>query len=438
MKFMHKTLLTLYTILAVLFQMHAYAEKEYVQALAAYRTLSCDVQKFLYSLATKSQSRDLDMMHAQEIPLYRSYPSLLNTLPHLSLGSFPTPLIIAPLLAQEYGVLALYIKDDGATGGILDTRKLFGGNKVRKLEFLLADAWVHGANSVLTFGCTGSNHAVATAAYAHELGLQPILILKSQPSSDVVQRNLALMHRSHAIFYYAQHVTDITELAIQAYLERKNKSGDFPYIIPTGGSCPRGAIGYVNAMFELKQQIDNGEIAEPDYIYVAAGSLGTLAGIMIGKRATGICSTLIGICTERVASEETYKDSLLMLAHDTSQLLNSLDSTFEIMDFQKNDVVILHQFCGKRYGQFTKQGKKVAQEFLDKAGIKLDGTYTAKAAAGMKADIIVRQLQNKKILFWNTFCSDSFDNEIADFDYKVLPEWAHAAYEQSVQILVKK
>ncbi len=222
---------------------------------------------------------------SNDIPLFTRYPALKTHISYISLGTLPTPVQRVATLEQMYGIHNCFIKQDAATGGVdADGEQLFGGNKVRKLEFLLADALYHNAKSVLTFGCIGSNHAVATATYAQQCGLRCYCVLTPQLDNLVVQRNLVLMKAAHAEMIFSENSIMRRQDTINAFIDSKTNHGDYPYFIPTGGSVALGAVGFVNAAFELDAQIKAGLLPEPDFIYVAAGSFGTVAGLSLGLK----------------------------------------------------------------------------------------------------------------------------------------------------------
>ena len=133
------------------------------------------------------------------LPLFEQYPALSEKMPHVHLGEFPTPIKHLKAAGKEIGIDSLYLKDDGSSG------RKYGGNKIRKLEFLLGDALRRGAKNVLTFGFAGSNHALATAVYAQKLGLKSISILLAQPNSHYVRRNLLLSHACGAEIHHFEN-----------------------------------------------------------------------------------------------------------------------------------------------------------------------------------------------------------------------------------------
>jgi len=149
------------------------------------------------------------------------------------------------------------------------------------------------------------------------------------------------------------------------------------YYLPPGGSSPRGSLGLVAAAFELRRQIDAGEIPEPKYIFVALGSKGTMAGLLVGSRLAGLNSTIVGVrvAYRWLANEKTTAN----LANKTIDLMRQYDRNVPLIRFSGEDMYVLHDFCGEGYGVPTTQGKE-AMEILEEAeDIKLDLTYTAKA-----------------------------------------------------------
>jgi D-cysteine desulfhydrase len=198
-----------------------------------------------------------------------------------------------------------------------------------------------------------------------------------------------------------------------------------------GGSSPLGAVGYVNAAFELKAQILRGEIPEPDYIYVAAGSMGTAAGLILGLRALNIKTKVVVV---RVNSDRFVNaKGLIKLIYKTNSLLSSLDPSFPRLDFSEHDVDIRHGFFGKQYALFTKEGME-AVALMERYGtIKLEGTYTGKAFAALVNDAKKSSLRDKVLLFWNTYNSLDFSETIATADYHQLPRCFHRYFEEEVQ-----
>ena len=209
-------------------------------------------------------------------PLLALCPSLVERFGHRPLADLPTPVDNADRLARKIGAGTLHVKRDDLSG------TTYGGNKVRKLEFLLADALRRETDTVITFGCAGSNHAIATALYAKECGLRTVAMLTPQTNSHAVQKNL----RAHLVAgTELRHCSDDNDARRSAaeYVRGRRAAGfPEPVIVPGGGTSGLGALGFVNAALELSAQIDAGQLPEPELVYVALGTMGTAAGLAIG------------------------------------------------------------------------------------------------------------------------------------------------------------
>ena len=371
---------------------------------------------------------------SSNLPLFDSFPGLRNKIAHVPLAFLPTPIQHLENMGARIGVEQLFIKRDDLTGGYYK----YGGNKVRKLEFLLADALLHGADSVLTFGYVGSNHAVATAYYAQELGLKAFVMLKPQPNSPVVRKNLSLLCLHGACINFYPTIELRTLGAQQMVLQLALDTGRIPYVIPTGGSCPLGVIGYVNAMFELKNQIDAGEMPEPDYLYVATGSVGTAAGIILGARASGLKSCIIPVAVEPDNYYEGFAHDIARLCTQTNHLLHDLDSQFPLYEFCTADIGVEKNFCGASYGTFSDECIQAIKAMKSTENIVLDGTYTGKAFSALLAHAERGDLTQKVVLFWNTYCAHTFEDELSHVDYHQLPRCVHEYFENPTQELNAK
>ena len=379
--------------------------------------------------------------------LFEQYPGMKTTVPYRSLGlSLPTPVVHCKKLAAKLGVRAIYIKDDGQTGRKDGIEIGFGGNKPRKLQFLLAEAEMTHADAIITRGGTGSNFALAAAAYAKQVGIKKrILVLANQDNSYTVQRNLLLMGVNGAeIIIMPNRICNFSTMAVEA-IKHKQKTGKFPYPIPTGGSCPLGAVGFVDAAFELKRQIDAGELQKPDYIYLAAGngtggtipghgSCGTSTGLLLGLQAAGLSDihlVLVHVEPETVPGELIQDVKAMYQA--TNELLHKADPTFRIFPFPTNYSEV-KEFCGPDYGVFTQEAMEARALVYETEHFKLDGVYTGKAAKGMFAMIEKNKLHDKVHLFWSGYCSKTFDTILKNANYKqLLPLAAQRYFETPVQ-----
>jgi 1-aminocyclopropane-1-carboxylate deaminase/D-cysteine desulfhydrase-like pyridoxal-dependent ACC family enzyme len=361
------------------------------------------------------------------IPLFEHYPPLGHRLPYVPLGEFPTPVQMLQHLGKDMGLNHLYIKRDDLSG------KVYGGNKTRKLEFLLGNALSTKAKEVLTFGYAGSNHCLATAIYAQQVGLRSISMLMPQPNAHYVRRNLLMSHYCGAELHQYRNIPLVGLGTIYQFPRHGLKRGRFPLFIPAGGSSSLGAVGFVNAAFELKEQIAKGEIPEPDYIYVASGTTGTAVGLMLGLRAASLKSWVISV---RVANEQfANARKMTKLFRETNSSLHSLDPSFPKFELCEKDIDLRHGFFGQQYALFTKEGMEAVTRVEKTEGIKLEGTYTGKAFAGLIDDVGKRDLRDKVVLFWQTYNSRDFSDAIATVDYHQLPRCFHRYFEEDVQPL---
>ena len=359
--------------------------------------------------------------------LTQKFPGLQN-IPCLELCTLPTPVQKLAILSNSLGS-DVHIKRDDTTGG-----QKYGGNKPRKLELEFARAMSRGATAVITFGCAGSNHAVATGEYARKLGLKAICMLKPQAPSHVVRKNL-LLHQANGVELHFAPDNNVRRMATFAKWLDLINAGERPYIIPTGGSTARGTVGFVKAAFELKEQIDKRLLPKPDLIYVPCGSVATTVGILLGCKAAGLKCKIMAIAVEPEEERDEFKNNIAKLFQETNLFLRGYDSNFPALTIDSEDLEINLNFTGPEYAVFTREGIE-ARELLQRTeGILLDGTYTAKAFAALIDDIRSKRSQGKKVLFWNTYCGEEFSNRLASADYKKLPACFHRYFEEDVQEL---
>jgi len=211
------------------------------------------------------------------------------------------------------------------------------------------------------------------------------------------------------------------------------KSGRFPHLVPPGGSSTLGVVGYVNAAFELAKQIADGEIPEPQHIYVACGTMGTAAGLLLGLRAAKLGSRVVSV---RVTSDKFVNlRGMTKLINRTNSFIHSLDASFPVLEFSAADIDIRHAHFGKRYALFTEEAMQAVSLMRNRAGIKLDGTYTGKTVAALIDDAKNGTLRGKSILFWNTLNSRDLPKAVSDLDYRDMPRCFHRYFQEEVQPL---
>ena len=361
------------------------------------------------------------------LPLFHKFSELKENLPWKSLGIFPTPILNGENLGKEIGVESLFVKHDGMT------HKTFGGNKIRKLEFHIGKALKDNLKEVMTFGGVGSNHATATAVCAHQVGLRSISMLMPQANSMSLRRNLK-MSLYHGAEFHLYNTTEELEEGKKEQMEiHREKTGKTPLEIPFGGSNPLGLTGFVNAAFELKEQIDNGEMPEPDFIYTAVGTMGTAIGLTIGLKILGMKTKVIPV---RVIDKEVANEDLFMkLFNETTAFLKENSPSFPDVKITKDEIGMRHDFFGEEYAKFTPEGIEAIKLIKETMGIKLEGTYTGKALACLVSDARKGKLKNKTVLFWNTYNANDFPDNIINQNYKNLPREFHRYFEEEVQVM---
>lgn len=359
----------------------------------------------------------------QAIPLFEYNTNLEKAIPYVQLASLPTPIYECYGLETTLGHPHIFVKRDDLTAG---GQNLYGGNKVRKLEFLLGDALAHNAKRIITFGCTGSNHALATACYSHQLGLDCLLMLKHQPNSAVVRQNLLLDTYFGATIELFPN-NQKRAAALKTLLAEDKES----YFFPTGGSVGLGALGYVNAALELRDQIHNGLLPYPDYIYVPVGSCGTVAGLLLGLQLAELNCHIIAVVVEPAEDPNVFKNRTEQLFKDANQLLHKAHTTIALYDFPQDQITFNHEFKGPNYGVLIPEAQDAINLAETTEKITLEGTYSAKGLAAIKKDIAEDKInKNQTILWWNTYCGLDFSSLTATIDYKNLPSEVHNYFEQ--------
>lgn len=339
------------------------------------------------------------------------------TQPRISLTHVPTPLQEAPTLAADLGVGRLFIKRDDQTA------QPYGGNKVRKLEWLLADAQRQGARTVITFGAAGSNHALATAIYARRLGMHPMAMLVPQPAEPVVRANLLRHLGEGTELHYFENKMELKEGLRAAMARSEARDGAAPYVIPAGGSAPLGMLGYVNAALELTAQCRAMNMPMPDRLYTACGTMGTAVGLALGLALAGAPTCVEAV---RVTEEEhANRDRGRALFDETARLLLARETDMPMPRFPEDTFTLRHDFFGDGYGIHTRADEEAAGYFEAHAGAALECTYTAKAFRALMADAERGHLRGETVVFWDTYSAHAPAVEGADFHR--LPEvlWSY-------------
>jgi L-cysteate sulfo-lyase len=310
---------------------------------------------------------------------------LTQRLARVSIAHLPTPLEPLPRLTTQLGGPELWIKRDDQTG--LAT----GGNKARKLEFLVADALAQGADTLITAGAAQSNHARQTAAAARKFGLDCTLALRGE-EPPLVQGNLLLDRLLGADIAWAGNQPPDEAMARAA--EELQAAGHHPYVIPYGGSNPIGASGYVAAMEELLAQCTDRDL-HFDHVVLASSSGGTQAGLMVGARALEYGGRILGISVDLEA--DVLQHRLAGLATATAEHLGLG------MAFAPEDPGVEDGYLGGGYGVVGDLEREALHTLARTEGILLDPVYTSRALGGL-LDLVKRGGfgQHERVLFWHT------------------------------------
>lgn len=293
----------------------------------------------------------------------------LEDIPRLSLGFMPTPIETLERLGTELGI-SLSVKRDDFTG--------FGGggNKVRKLEYLMADAVAQGVKVLITTGGHQSNHARMTAAAARKYGMKPILVLRGN-RPDLYQGNLLLDHLFGAEIDFLDPDAYFTEInpRMQHHADMAHARGEKAYIIPLGGASALGAMGYVNAVKELAAQYATMGTKAPDYIVAPVGSGGTLAGLHVGCAMFLPQTEIIGIAV--TGSAVPFSERIAVMANAAAELLDYGRR------WNATEIRIETDYIGPGYSIPSEAGNAAIKLAGNREGVLLDPVYTGKAFAGI-------------------------------------------------------
>jgi L-cysteate sulfo-lyase len=320
----------------------------------------------------------------------RELSAMLAQRPRYQLAHLPTPIERLVRFSTTLGGPEIFIKRDDLTG--LAT----GGNKARKLEFLIGDALSQNADAVITAGGPQSNHCRQTAAAAARAGLDCHLVFGGTGESPLVgNRFLSQLLGAH------EHWTPkgTRETKMSQLKEELTRQGKRPYVIPVGGSNSIGALGYVVAMDELSRQLSQMSL-QFDHIVFATSSGGTQAGLVVGAKWTNCKSKLIAISIDQVPAGESkfdYEQFVLDIAERMSQ-----DLQLGLM-LTRNDFSMNCDYLGQGYGIVGELEREAIKLLAQTEGILVDPVYAGRALAGL-IDLIRKHSFNKneRILFWHT------------------------------------
>jgi D-cysteine desulfhydrase family pyridoxal phosphate-dependent enzyme len=314
----------------------------------------------------------------------------LKKFPRLALAHLPTPLERLPALTAHTGGAEIWVKRDDCTGIAL------GGNKTRKLEFLLGEARASGADTVITVGGVQSNHARQTAAAAARIGMRCELVLPRvvpREGVDYEQNGNVLLDR-----LFGAHVFVVSDEAaaareIQTRLAAAEARGSRAVVHPPGGSTATGVLGYVDAALELVEQLNAGDAPDFERIYVAASTGGTLAGLRVGFELAGRALPVTGVCVAGPA--DALRDAVARLADEVRTRLG-------LPSLPAEDIALVDGYLGAGYGVPSSAALDAIQHCARLEGLLLDPVYTGKAMAALLDAVASGESGDGPILFWHT------------------------------------
>ncbi len=332
---------------------------------------------------------------------------MTGNLPRQSLGFFPTPLGELKKLGKFLDGPRLLIKRDDQTG------LAFGGNKTRKLEYLIGDAIAKGADTVITAGAAQSNHCRQTAAACAASGLECHLALGGAAPSDA-NGNLLLDMLLNAHIHWSGEARKGER--IPQIVEQLKSQGKKPYVIPYGGSNEIGAIGFVEAVRELDLQTTSTDI-EISHIVFASSSGGTQAGLLTGKVIYQKKFEVVGINIDKDESGDMpFKDTVHQLSNSTLEKMQINHH------FSKNEIILRDEFVGRGYGVVGELEREAITLLAKYEGILLDPVYTGRAMGGLIKMIRDKEFSRQDtVLFWHTGGAPalfSYAKEMLDSGYR--------------------
>ena len=326
-----------------------------------------------------------------EPALFRRWPALRGRIHHHPLLGPPTP--VEPLALKGAPDGALLVKHDERSC------PLYGGNKPRKLEFVLGHALAHRCRRLVTTGGIGTHHGLATTILGRSAGLETTLVLVDQPLTDGVRRSLLLMEAWGAELIFGRDVKG-TALHVSRVLARGAARGERPYLVATGGSSTRGNFGFVSAALELAEQVAEGRLPEPAEIWVAVGTGGTLGGLAAGVRLAGLSSRVVGVLVTDILPPS--RRSLARAATRAAGSLRRVARELPAVRVTPDEIELVTDQLGPGYGAPTPEAREAVAS-AEEAGLRLETTYTGKCFAALRARADAGRLATGPVLFWNTY-----------------------------------
>jgi D-cysteine desulfhydrase len=324
-----------------------------------------------------------------EPALFRRFPALRARIPHRPFLAGPTA--VAPLALA--GLPDLFVKrDDRCT-------PLYGGNKPRKLEFLIGEALARGSRRLVTTGGIGTHHGLATTILARACDVATTLVLVDQPVTPEVRESLRLFAAFGAEVVDARTVAGAVRRGASVLL-RSWLRGERPQLVPTGGSSATGNLGFVSAGLELAEQVGAGALPEPAELFLPLGSGGSVAGVSVGLRLGGLATRVVGVLVTDILPPSPRR--LARMAAAAHRRLRRTDAGVPALRFEARDFELAGDQLGAGYGAPTEAARE-ARALAEAAGIGTETTYSAKCLAELLARGRRGALPRGPVLFWLTF-----------------------------------
>lgn len=312
--------------------------------------------------------------------------ALLDSYARTPLGFFPTPVEALPRLGMQLGIdLSIKRDDFSGFGG--------GGNKVRKLEYLVAEALAQQAKVLITTGGHQSNHARMVAAAACKFGMRAVLILRGNAPAEY-QGNLLLDRLFGAEFEFLppDEYFTLIDGRMTAHAEAARARGETPYVIPLGGASGLGALGYVRAVDELAAQYKASGAPPPELIVLPVGSGGTMAGLEVGVRRRWKATRVLGISVSR--DSKWFQERISTIANETAAMVDVADR------WAPADIQVADGYVGPGYGVPSEGSIRWIRAAARSEGVLLDPVYTGKAMDGLAGCIAAgRVARGTRVLF---------------------------------------
>lgn len=314
-------------------------------------------------------------------PIFARFPELSSRQPWVSLADLPTPV-------RSLGTKGnAWLKQDDLSNA------LYGGNKVRKLEFIIGEWRQQAIREVITFGAIGTNAGLATALACHHEGLACRVLLFDQPVTTTVQANFRAMQQLGGQFEYCGSLPMAwLRFNLHPLRLRRNR-----YFLFAGCANPPATLAYVNAALELAEQIAANQLPPPAEIVLPVGSSSTLAGLTLGCQIAGLKTQVIGV---RVVPETLLGIAACTPATVKKQMRAAATSLGWSQPLP--EPILIGEYLGAGYGHATAESTEAVRWFGETHGVMLEGTYTGKAAAYFLARLTQT---GDPLLFWNTFNS---------------------------------